>query len=279
LGKKQTHKTRPNRYKKSARLRYERLLRHLLTATKLCALLVLLFLVSSGFVVGYAAVTSSDYFRAQSIQVTGLHLLSRDQVLAQAGLSGGENVLAVNLHLVRKRLLANPWVSQVRVSRQIPGAITVEIQEHEPLAVIDLGPGLLVDAHGRLFKAYEAGDPQDLPLITGIAYTEISLADDALSPALETVLQVLRACRSPESPVPYARVWQIHFDPEIGVSLTRRGDQKQFKLGLGSYETKFLRLKRLLPHLQRNRQWQAYQVVDLNNPDRVVVQLQQEQGT
>jgi cell division protein FtsQ len=278
LGKKQTHKTRRNRFKKDTRQRYERLWRHMLTVGKFCGLLVLLLSFSAMFVAGYAAVISSDYFRTQNIEIKGRQRLTHEQVLTQAGLREGDNLLAVNLHLVRKKLLTHPWVSHAQVSREIPGTITVKIQEYQPLAVIDLGQRFLMNVHGRIFKEFGSEDSFNLPLVTGISYADISLGEDPLSPALESVLQVLRNCQDSNGALPVERVERVHFDPEMGLSITQREDQRLIKLGFDHYETKFIRLKRLLRHLQRSGQWQASKEIDLNNPDRVVVQLQAEQG-
>jgi cell division protein FtsQ len=282
LGKKKTHKTRRNRYKKDAQLMYRRLLRYVMITAKCGGLLVLLLAVSAVFVAGYAAVTSSDYFRTQSIEIKGRQRLARSHILEQAGLREGDNLLSVNLHLVRKKLAAHAWIAQAQIARDIPGTITIHIREHQPLALIDLGQRFLMNVDGRIFKEYakdEPGNlPLDLPLITGISYADISLGDDALSPVLESVLQVLRFCRSGNSALPFESIEHIHFDAQMGISVTQRQNQRVFNLGLDQYETKLLRLKRLLRYLQRHDQWQAFKEVDLNNPDRVVVQLHEEQG-
>jgi cell division protein FtsQ len=279
LGKKQTRKTRRNRYKKDTRQRYARWGRYLLNAAKFGGLLVFLLSISAVFVVSYAAVTTSDYFRTQAIDIQGRQRLTREQVLSQAGLRVGDNLLAVNLHLVRKKLLAHPWISHARVSREIPGTIMLFIQEHQPLAVIDLGQRFLMNRHGRIFKELGSQDPSNISLITGISYADISLGDDPLSPAIESVLQVLQNCEARHSALPVENIERVHFDPEMGLSITQRQDRRLIKLGFDQYEAKFNRLKRLLRHLQRTRQWQASKEVDLINPDRVVVQLQAEQGS
>ncbi len=271
--KKKRPKARRNRYKKNIQQRRRKMMRRLWTSLKLMVLIVVLLSASALFMMGYAAVTRSEYFRTQLVDISGHSRLSREALLAQAGLQQGDNLLAVNLRLVRKRLLAHPWIAAARVAREIPGVIAIEVVEHTPVAIIDLGRHFLINTKGRIFKEYKGDDPKDLPMITGIAYADISLGDDALSPALEAVLQVLQISRAKASAVPYGAIQRLHLDKQMGITLTVRPNQHKVKLGFGHFQAKFDRLKQLQPKLKHNRKWRRFQVIDLNNPEQVVVQL------
>ena len=82
LGKKKP--ARKNRYKKRIQQKRRRLLGRLLVGAKLFSLVAVMLTVSAIFVVGYAAVTQSDYFSTRSIQVRGPVRLSEKEVLKQA---------------------------------------------------------------------------------------------------------------------------------------------------------------------------------------------------
>jgi cell division protein FtsQ len=223
--------------------------------------------------VGYAAVTQSDYFRAKTISVNGYSRLSEETVLTQAQLSPGDNLLAVNLRLVRKRLLAHPWIATARVSREIPETIHIYIEEHAGMAIVDLGRKFLLNGGGKIFKEYEREDPRGLPVVTGITYSDLSLGDDTQGPAMTHVLDVLRISRVKGSVIPYKDIKEVHWDPEMGISLTIWNDKRTIKLGVGRFEVKYSRLEQLLPHLKRNPDWRNFSTLDLNNPDRVVMRL------
>jgi cell division protein FtsQ len=228
---------------------------------------------SALFMAGYAAVTQSDYFRAKTISVSGHSRLSQETVLSQAQVSPGDNLLAVNLRLVRQRLLAHPWIAEARVSREIPEIIHIYIEEHACMAIVDLGRRFLLNRSGRIFKEHERKDPRNLPVVTGITYSDLSLGDDAKSPAMSHVLEVLRISLVKGSIFPYKEIRQVHWDPEMGISLTIWNDKRTIKLGVGKFEVKYNRLEQLLPRLRRNPNWQNFSILDLNNPDRVVLRL------
>jgi hypothetical protein len=59
----------------------------------------------------------------------------------------------------------------------------------------------------------------------------------------------------------------------MGVTLTAWPDQRRIKLGFAPFESKYQRIKRLLPYLRHSSTWQGFDTIDANNPDRIVVQL------
>jgi cell division protein FtsQ len=270
LGKK---KARKNRYKTSVKRRKSLWTGKLAAGMKLMALIVAVLASSALFMAGYAAVTQSDYFRAKTISVTGCSRLSQQAVLAQAQLSPGDNLLAVNLRLVRQRLLAHPWIAGAHVSREIPETLHIAVKEHACIAVVDLGRRFLLNRSGRIFKELEPKDPCKLPVVTGITYSDLSLGDDIESPAISHVLDVLRISRAKGSIIPYKEIRRVHWDREMGIRLTIWNDKRTIKLGIGEFEAKYSRLEQLLPHLKQNPVWRSFSILDLNNPDRVVMRL------
>jgi cell division protein FtsQ len=223
--------------------------------------------------VGYAAVTHTDYFRIEAIKVSGLSRLTEAAIVTQAKIRTGDNLLAVNLGLVCKRLLAHPWIATARVAREIPGTIRIEITENQALAVLDLGRKFLINTNGRVFKERSPDDPQKLPLVSGITYADMSLGEDALSPAMTAVVQVLQTSQAQNSAIPYAQIQEVSMDPGMGIALTAWPDQRRIKLGFAPFESKYQRIKQLLPYLRRSSTWQGFDTIDANNPDRIVVQL------
>ena len=95
--------------------------------------------VSVLFVFVHDLAVQCDYFRADTVEVSGQNRLHRQDVMDAAGLKDGENILAVNLTLARSRLMAHPWVEDASIRRVAPDRLLVEVREHEPLAVVRIG--------------------------------------------------------------------------------------------------------------------------------------------
>lgn len=264
-------RTRRNRFKKDEARQRARWRGRLWIGCKLVALAAVLLGISTLFMLGYAAVTQADYFRTEAIEVLGNQRLSTGTVLAQAGIRRGENLLGLNLRMVRQRLMDHPWIATARVTREIPDTLVIRVDEHEPLARIDLGRHFLVNRSGRIFKEVEAGDPSDLPLVTGLAFKDISLGEDALSGAMRTVLSVLRFSEQSRGGLHYATLVEVHMDEAMGVVLTLADDRPTVRLGFDAFDIKLERFKRITDHLAQDAQQRRCVAVDLNNPDRVVV--------
>ena len=124
------------------------------------------------FILIHEIVTQCDYFAAETITISGTRRLTHDQVARQARIRTGDNILSVNLSLVRKRLLAHPWIAEAGVSREIPSGLRIRIEEHSPLAVVDVGKKFLINHSGIIFKAWDASDPADLPVVNGLNVLE-----------------------------------------------------------------------------------------------------------
>jgi cell division protein FtsQ len=264
---------RKNRFKKDPRKRRQKILGRLVVGLKLVTVIALVMGVSALFMAGYAAVTRTDYFRTDAIEVQGLTRLSKSVVLAQAKIHRGDNLMAMNLSLVRKRLLAHPWIAAAYVAREIPGTIRIAITEHRALAVLDLGRKFLIDTNGHVFKELGPDDPQDLPTVTGMTYSDISLGEEALSPLMAAVVEVLQISRSCDNSITYAQIRSVLADPQMGISLRVWEDQRLIKLGFADFASKYRRIGKLLPYLKHSTQWCKFQGIDAHNPDRIVVQI------
>ena len=125
-------------------------------------------LATSGlFILAHDLITQCDYFRAQSLKIEGMQRLTGKQIVQQARVSKGVNVMAVNLSMVRKRLKAHPWIAEAEVRREIPSGLYIRIKEQVPLAIVDLDRKYIINEHGQVFKEWTASDPDTLPLVSG----------------------------------------------------------------------------------------------------------------
>lgn len=264
---------RRNRFKSNRRRQPGNWKRRLFACLALTALMLGLLGMSVLCVASYAAVIQAKYFQTQTVTISGQQRLTEAQVLRQAGIRLGDNLLALNLGVVRQRLLEHPWILRAQVSREIPDTLVIRIEEHVPLARVDLGRKFFIDTEGRIFKEAAENEAGDLPLIQGLGFGDIRIGEEMLSPALEAVVAALRICRSTDSPMAYGDIAKVLLDKELGVSLIVRPDQRRIKLGFDDYEAKFERFKQLRDFLAENENWRNFQAADLNNPDRIVVQL------
>lgn len=218
---------------------------------------------------GYDCLTQSDYFRAEAITVEGNQILSEEEVIKATRIKSGDNILSVNLSIVRKQLLANAWIAEAEVVRKIPSGITLRIKEHKPLAVIDLGKEFLLNEEGEIFKEKTTTDPESLPVVKGLKFSDLSLSNVKRSPSFNAVMTVLKLGRKPESILPNSSITQINVDREIGLTLF--AFDKTIKLGYNNYPDKYQRLEKVFYLAKNSPDFTDFETVDLNNLSRIVI--------
>lgn len=250
-------------------------------------------LLSIIFIFCHDVITQCDAFKAKTVAVTGNYRLNREEICERAGILPGSNILAVNTVAARKRLLAEPWIADAQIRREIPDGIHVVIREHRPLAVIDLGRKFLLDDAGTIFKELAPREADNLPVVEGLRYADIELrpsvagaglpapllnrqpkADQNPASPFAAVVAVLRLGTPVDSIIPNRQLSRIVVDSETGITLETRKGPKTVKLGFQDYARKYTMLRRLLAYLEQHRpdKWRELEMIDLNNLDRIVVE-------
>ena len=250
---------RKNRFKSNRRRQPGAWKRRLLACLALTTLMLAVLGVSALCMASYDAVTHAKYFQAQTITVSGQQRLTEEQVLRQAGIRLGDNLLALNLRVVRERLLDHPWILRAQVAREIPNTLVIRIEEHVAMARVDLGRKFFIDTEGHIFKEAAKGETEDLPLVQGLAFGDIRLGEEPPGSALTAVVQVLRICRNAEGPIAQEDIEKLYLDKELGVSLILKPDQRRIKLGFDDYAAKFERFKQLRDYLAQKENWRNFQ--------------------
>ena len=132
---------------------------------------------------GIWAVYYSDTLAIEGVEVRGLASLTEDDVVAVADVPEGTPLATVDLTAIDRRVSALAAVASVRVTRQWPHDVLIEVTERTPVAVVDRGDGLrAVDVEGAVFSTYQRA-PSDLPRITTAAVTDLEALREAATVA------------------------------------------------------------------------------------------------
>jgi len=261
---------RKNRYKKkkaaqkaSARRKAGIWVKALLGAAGFC-------LTGVVFIFGYDALTQCDYFRAEVITVTGEHRLSEQAILDAAELECGDNILAVNLGRVRKRLVAEPWIKNAGLRRELPSRISIRIDEHKPLAVLDVGRCFLIDHGGDIFKEAAPAEMSGLPIIAGIDYADWKSPENPDTRTYKAVMAMLAALDKHAGIFGSPGVHEISVDTETGLTLLVSTPVASVHMGYGAYEKKFERLGRVFARIETDPDLPEIESMDAHTPNRMV---------
>jgi len=263
--------SRKNYFKNGALKKSTLRKRRLIQILKAVGFLSALTVMSLGFVLCHDFLTQYDYFNARELIVTGGSRLSVEDVIRQANIHRGVNILSLNLTKTRKKLLTHPWIEEADISRKLPNEIYIQIKEQQAMAVLDLGRKFIINTDGVIFKEWGPADPENLPVITGLQFSDINVSGTPRTPTFEAVMTVLTMGRQGNSVLPNKFIQSIRVDREIGLTLLAFGENRQIKLGYDDYPGKYENLKNILIHLRAGATFPDFRSIDLNDLNRVVV--------
>jgi len=241
----------------------------IISSLKVMLALTSISVVSTICIFGYDCLTQCDYFRVKTITVEGNQILAKEDVFRETLIKSGDNIFAINLSMVRKRLMDNRLIAEAEVVRKIPSGIILRIKEHRPLAVIDIGKEYLLNEDGNIYKEKTAIDSEILPIVKGLRFSDLNSGDMETGRPLNAVRTVLKLGRKPEIILPNSSIALINVDREIGLTLFALN--KIIRIGYNNYADKYERLEKVFYHAQNGQDFSDFDAVDLNNLSRIVI--------
>ena len=133
--------------------------------------LVGMVLVALAIVVGRFLLYSPQLLllKPDQIEVTGNHIVAREEILKLFIQDRNRSVLRVPLDARRAEIQQLPWVEEASVQRILPNRLRVFITERTPVAFFRNGSELtLIDGQGVLLDR-PAGEDFHFPIITGLS--------------------------------------------------------------------------------------------------------------
>jgi cell division protein FtsQ len=218
-------------------------------------------------------VLGSSRFAITSLDVSGNDKRAASAIVTESGLATGVNVFAADLEGARAKLLEDPWIAEASLTRKLPGTIAISVRERKPVALVALGPMFLATSDGRPFKQVEAGDPVDLPVVTGIRAE--SLAEDP-DGTMHTIRRAIDLAAEVDSSGLGAHLplEEVHVAEDGTYALVVGRVAMQLVLGGPPFRRKLDQAVRVVAELdRRGAKASAIMLDNDQRPDRVVVRM------
>jgi len=167
-------------------------------------------------VVVVIALLASPIFAIRSVTVDGNVYTSNEVLAGVTKTLKGASVFTVNTGRARELLLADPWVSDVRITTRFPGRALVEIAERVPIIwyVGDDQKARIVDARGHVI-AVLSGWPTKYLRVAGVgpSLEAGAVADDVYRAAAQLVLAL------PDELRPLVKSLEVSAGGELAMTL------------------------------------------------------------
>lgn len=215
--------------------------------------------IASGFAEARDSVANTIGFRIDSIALTGQKQLTREEILAIAGVTGRSSLLFLDADEARRRLKANPWIADATVLKLFPDRLHVAITERRAFALWQIKGRLQVIARdGVVVEPFVAPHVAHLPLVVGKGANAKAFAFLAIMDRHPQLQELVHAYV-----LVAERRWNLRLKSGIDVRLPEADAEK-------AIET--------LIALDRDNKLLTRDIasIDLRNADRVAVRLSDE---
>ncbi len=217
---------------------------------------------------------SSPRFAVKTVQVDGNDRRGAHQLAARGGIELGKNIFTVDEQIAAAGILSDPWIAEAEVNTELPGSVFIKVVEREAGALTTLGGQLyLVDTGGEVFKRLTEGDPNDLPVITGLDPEVASRDREGTKARLRRVLDLIADLEQVGVAKRYP-IQEVNIEPDESLTVTIGTDGIALAFGPPPYRSKIQKAKRILGELRHRKVKPALIFVDNRaHPERVVVRM------
>lgn len=229
-------------------------------------LIMIIGIIGSVMVYIYNFIITASYFRLNGIHVQGTARVAENDILRLSGIDTTDNILTLNKAEIARKIGAHPWIREVRIGRELPNRLVIDVVERRPAAFVLMGGILhIMDWHGDIFKKVEKDDELALPVLNGVSFHE-SIDRDLIQQSLKLLEFLAQRNNYPT----LAHVSEVFGDREYGFSVYTEGGVC-LRVGFGNYHQKLERLKPILVDLSRRNKGRKLTCIDLTDMGKVVV--------
>lgn len=112
-------------------------------------------------------VVRPDCMVVQRVEARGHQRASEEALRHLADIPNGTTIWGVDLDRAERGVEGHPWVRRARATREWPDRVIIEVEEHDPVALLHYDGLYYVDREGHPFLG-DVRDDLDFPVITGV---------------------------------------------------------------------------------------------------------------
>jgi cell division protein FtsQ len=118
---------------------------------------------------GAAWAARSPRFAVTSVDVTGQSRLTREDIVAAAGIAPGTNLFAFDPRDVVARVQTLPLIRRAEVIRSLPNRVTLIVEERQPFTVVQAGRLHWIDEEGVNLGIESRAVALGTPVLSGLS--------------------------------------------------------------------------------------------------------------
>lgn len=166
---------------------------------------------------GAWAVLRPDLMVVERVVFEGQNHATAAELRHLADLPNGTRIWEVDTDVVARAVERHPWVARATVTRNIDRTVTVQIAEHQPVALVHTDRPYYVAVDGTVFLP-ASGDDLDYPSITGITPVLEGQHPDLPRLVVRDALALIDSLDA-RGLIPADQIDEVHFAPSRGFTV------------------------------------------------------------
>ena len=208
----------------------------------------------------------SSFFHIKKIEIVGNNKLTRDEAISLSQIEIEENTFKLSKNKIEKNIKQNAYVESVKIKRNLPSTILIEIEERVPTYMITFANAYAYINNQGYFVEISK-EKLELPIITGYATKEedIQLGERLCTEDLQKLDDILQIMKAAESNEIANIVTKINISDKQDYVLELKSEKKTVHVGdTSNLSTKMLYIKEII---EQNKKIEGEILVntDLNN--------------
>jgi cell division protein FtsQ len=193
---------------------------------------------------------SLGVFTVHEVTIAGNEKILEKEILQRSGLRLGESSIFFFEDRIAEDILKNPWIRSVKVQKEFPKRVHIEIEEEKVYCIVfdsDGNPHYL-SSSGKMLNTDKFDEGLDFPVLIGEGIENSDL--------LEEALQILDLS-SKSSVLDWSEISEIHIDNIYGIDVYTT-DRRHIVFDRGDVFRKWRKLESIIKHADNLGLKQAY---------------------
>lgn len=154
------------------------------------------------FVAIVVTLSLTIFFKTTDIKVTGSGIYTAEEIASHSTIELGKNLFLINTDECISALTKDlPYIYEVKITRELPATVQIEITDATPFLAIDSGNGLfvLIDDRLKVLDAAAPEQPADVIMITNTAVSaaipgeRLAFEDEDTEECITSLVEAVKA--------------------------------------------------------------------------------------
>ena len=194
-----------------------------------------IIVISVSFCINFFRSTS---FIVEEIVINGNSRVSNSEIIKRSGIRAGVNTIFFYEGSAKNALLKNSWIKDVKIIKEYPSKVVINIEEEEPFCIVstDDGQYFYLSKGGTILGEINKKDGMDFPVIsTDGRYDDLLILDAIGLLKLSKHSNILN----------WKEISEVKISNKFGIRLITN-DQRYIDFGKGNLITKWHKVERII---------------------------------